>query len=261
MTLDPNWFYSTLAQSAAAIVGIVGSVLVVRLQSQLEIARRNKEQLLRAFLECRGRWISYTAQMTSIIQYVQKTTPLVTQALGKGVNQLTVTEEVTFGGSRGGSPWQMQIGPDTIGKFQKTQATAEEIAKVLSDLSRVKDLERLEMQSRAAQALGLTAPPDSRNIVDPVLNDLKRLIEPISRHQADTTTRTSIILTGVLAWLCVFGLLFPLTFLSAHAETHKYWLTIAFAVAVLALPAVLALQVHEVRAAAKLVLAPENALP
>ena len=32
--MDPNWFYSTLAQSTAAIVGLAGAFLVQRLLAQ-----------------------------------------------------------------------------------------------------------------------------------------------------------------------------------------------------------------------------------
>jgi len=34
MALDPNWFYSTMAQSTAAIVGLAGGFLVQRILAQ-----------------------------------------------------------------------------------------------------------------------------------------------------------------------------------------------------------------------------------
>ena len=92
------------------------------------------------------------------------------------------------------------------------------------------------------------------------LNDLRRLIEPIARHGEQTSIWTSVTLTVVLAWLCVFGLLVPLTYLSAYADMDKYWLTVAFAIAVLALPVVLALQIKEVRTTARLTLTQEDIL-
>jgi hypothetical protein len=35
---DPNWFYSSLAQSSASVVGLFGAILATRLHSQMERA-------------------------------------------------------------------------------------------------------------------------------------------------------------------------------------------------------------------------------
>lgn len=43
MPSDPNWFYSSLAQSAASIVGLIGAILATRLQQQIIDARGKKK--------------------------------------------------------------------------------------------------------------------------------------------------------------------------------------------------------------------------
>ena len=45
MLPDPNWFYSSLAQSGAAIIGVVGAVAVARLQQQLAAIRSARYDL------------------------------------------------------------------------------------------------------------------------------------------------------------------------------------------------------------------------
>jgi len=44
---DPNWFFSTLAQSAAAIVGLIGAFLVSRIVEQANEVREKKRELFR----------------------------------------------------------------------------------------------------------------------------------------------------------------------------------------------------------------------
>lgn len=258
MTLDPNWFYSSLAQSAAAIVGIVGSVLVVRLQAQLETAKRNKEQFLRKFIECRGQWLAQAASMNAFVNYIDRTQPLVAQALERGATQLQVTEEFKFGSSSSGSSWPMSISPTTLETFDQNKKAASMLSDALSKLARIRELHNFASHFSIFENLRRLLPEEAHFIVDGVQNDLRRLIEPISRHTTQTSIKTSVILTAVLAWLCIFGLLVPLTYLSAYADMHKYWLTAAFAVAVLALPVVLGFQIQEVRAAACLTVASED---
>ncbi len=262
MTFDPNWFYSSLAQSAAAIVGIVGSVLIVRLQSQLEIARRNKEQFLRNFIESRGRWLTQISSMNSFTQYIERTQPLVANALEKGATRLNVTTEMTFRGSRSGSPaWEMPISPEDLKVLDQNKKGAALLRSILSELVRVQELHTLASQFASFENAKRNLPEESHHIVDSVLNDLRRLIEPITRHAVQTSIWTSVTLTVVLTWLCLFGLLVPLTYLSAYTDAHKYWLTGAFSVAVLALPVVLALQIKEVKTIALLKVASEDILP
>ena len=45
MSPDPNWFYSSLAQCAAALVGLLGAVVVTRMQQQVLDARESANDL------------------------------------------------------------------------------------------------------------------------------------------------------------------------------------------------------------------------
>src|SRR3954452_16683216 len=64
MYMDPNWFYSSLAQSTAAIVGVLAAVLVPRLLQQLSDVRNAKIELIRDFLALRSN-VQDTLQATS----------------------------------------------------------------------------------------------------------------------------------------------------------------------------------------------------
>jgi hypothetical protein len=47
--VDPNWFYSTLAQSSAAIVAVIGGFLTARIIADIGQARQEASQLERAY--------------------------------------------------------------------------------------------------------------------------------------------------------------------------------------------------------------------
>jgi hypothetical protein len=47
---DPNWFYSTVAQSTAAIVGLAGGFLAARLVSHRAEIARDREKLRQQFV-------------------------------------------------------------------------------------------------------------------------------------------------------------------------------------------------------------------
>ena len=49
MTPDPNWFYSSIAQCAAAIIGLLGAILATRLQQQLSDSELEHNTLLSLF--------------------------------------------------------------------------------------------------------------------------------------------------------------------------------------------------------------------
>lgn len=51
MILDPNWFYSSIAQCAAAIIGLLGAILATRLQTQIAEAESVFRKLNSTFLQ------------------------------------------------------------------------------------------------------------------------------------------------------------------------------------------------------------------
>lgn len=261
MTLDPNWFYSSLAQSAAAIVGIVGSVLVVRLQAQLETAKRNKEHILPLFLASRSRWIAHFISMKGLVAYIERMRPIVMQALDSGATELKVGEKVTFTANACQSPpWSIQISPVTLETYERDKTAAILLGDALGSLSRIKELHKLGSNRSTFEGIRLSVPDEAYGIVDSVLADLTRIAEPIARHSIQTSVHISIILTVVLAWVCIFGLLVPLTYLSAYEDIHKYLLISAFAAGVFALPVVLAFQIMEVKTVSQLAVPPEDSL-
>jgi hypothetical protein len=51
MNTDPAWFYSTLAQSSAAIVGLTGGILGSRILEQVQQLREKRVRMIAAMRE------------------------------------------------------------------------------------------------------------------------------------------------------------------------------------------------------------------
>src|SRR5439155_4076182 len=51
---DPNWFYSSVAQSAAAFAGLFGALLISRFLHQLGVVRESRSNVVRRFHRVRG---------------------------------------------------------------------------------------------------------------------------------------------------------------------------------------------------------------
>jgi len=49
MVTDPSWFYSSLAQSGAAVVGVMGAIFIARLVQHLPEVAESRSRLLEEF--------------------------------------------------------------------------------------------------------------------------------------------------------------------------------------------------------------------
>ena len=65
MTNDPNWFYSSIAQCTAAIIGLLGAILATKLQSQLIDVKPKYRSLTSSFSTLTSQLSSVCNQMLS----------------------------------------------------------------------------------------------------------------------------------------------------------------------------------------------------
>jgi hypothetical protein len=78
--------------------------------------------------------------------------------------------------------------------------------------------------------------------IDSLQRVLRELPVAVATHNANSSVRMSVSLTGVLTWLCLLGVIVPLCFLSAYSDSQRWWLTSGFALGILAIPAFLAVE-------------------
>lgn len=175
---DVGWFYSSLAQSAASIVGIVGAVFLTRLMDHRERMREERQHLfdnLGAF----GR--SFAAQAGNYTDAAflveQQSTPADKQALGDGAAALRLLTG--------------RVEPRGMAAIERRLAECERRAPSSWAKGHL---------HRNAEHVGL----------------LRRNVETF-RDRA--LPRALIAVWGLLAWLSVFGVIWPLAVLPALPQT------------------------------------------
>lgn len=98
--LDPNWFYSTLAQSTAAIVGLAGGFLVQRLfvqRSEIAVAREPVRRLCRNVM---GNVLSLRQNVDEVIGGMEAAVAQLDERGGDAVPAFTSHELWTLNHSR-----------------------------------------------------------------------------------------------------------------------------------------------------------------
>jgi hypothetical protein len=98
---DPNWFFSTLSQSAAAIVGILGGFFVSRLLQHLPDVRRSRDGVIQTFLTVRESTRSRRDSLVQFCTWGDSVRPLVEQAVTAGQTQIPVNHHVSISGGGG----------------------------------------------------------------------------------------------------------------------------------------------------------------
>jgi hypothetical protein len=98
MSLDPNWFYSSLAQCSAAFVGLIGAILATKIQTSNANAIEssiNLEKLLKAYML---KYINMCEALVDYRDYLSELKDKINEAKNIGANSISVNHEVTEGG-------------------------------------------------------------------------------------------------------------------------------------------------------------------
>jgi hypothetical protein len=200
---DVAWFYSSLAQAAASIVGIVGAVFLTRLMDHRERMLKERRDLATQLgdygLNTFAVWV--TEYTDPAFLATQHTTPADDQALRHGAAALARL-------------LRRRVEPGTLAAIEQR-------------------LGEYEQQASSAWAKGQL----HQNAVH--LSLLRRKVELFRAH---ALPRTLIVGWALLAWLSVFGVLLPLAVLPARPQwiISKGLILTCFAVGVLGFAAYLA---------------------
>jgi hypothetical protein len=274
---DPNWFYSTLAQSAAAIVGVSGGFLASSLIRQREVIAERRQELL-------DRISSFRTSVENLRGLGDR--------LVQGVDRLRAEPQPETGSLRinpnslGLGTFSMQNGPagfvdvspEDLMRFDALRVIAKEFADAAGALANPGALE-----DALFRRSGLTVPEwlnepfdqslfardqtdqtlerfmrigDQRNAarafwqgIPQQYSDLSQLYESF---RAAVTPRSSYALLGLLAGLLIAGVVLPMMSLSAKSGGSKAALLVVFALLAMGVLVYLAFEVTRLRAFANL---------
>jgi hypothetical protein len=228
MTLDPNWFYSSLAQSAASIVGLLGAILVTRLQAQLSDVKQTRRRLHRAVA-------NYRELCTRTLQELN-----VISAGVVSVQPSRVSVELAD--------------PDDPGSYQPGGALYQQVAQLRHSLTRsliAVDREALREHSDNLLSLATFARPDIRELSFRSMRSLHRVVAAAGDLEIKASVTMPTVVLLILSWLCASGVLIPLLFLSAQADESKKYLWIVFSSGIAGILTYVGFQILEVRRAGR----------
>lgn len=233
--IDPNWFYSSLAQSAAAIIGLLGAILVSRLIQQFSTINDEKSRVLADYIASR-KSLDPTATMMVLYNYKYS---LNTEGTGYTVAQISPLIDRSFAEQSlpfEGFPEKFRhLPPDRLpGKFRATIGS--ELPVSLESINKVKKIDKL-VDSILAHLHGLQRLDKLERLgqrVDLLDNDIKDLESATAssnlsnRFQAIRSTVTMVeslrsnllpqsivVMIWVLVFISIAGLIVPLAFLNA----------------------------------------------
>ena len=258
---DPNWFYSTLAQSTAAIVGLSGAFMVQRVlmqRSEVASERFDLRANLRSFYEDRIALEAGDAQqIADLASQIVESPP----APGFDPFQIYVPELSTG---------QRLIRIVTVQPGEVTGEMVRDLASVRDAMASYRDvfpatfdefIGQLERDGEIgianrnhwlkvepwrggtkpdANATYLAWLPFAQEIARErwrtLVDESRRWGTEVRGFRARLVPRSFYVLVGVLVAMLVIGVVVPLTQLTASSVASKLWLTIAFAVLALTFP-------------------------
>jgi len=239
--LDPNWFYSSITQSAAAIVGLLGAIFATRLQDQITTAREQRLATTQSLKDLHDRLISVRKPLAEYLEHTEAQLQFLRQHLSSGGQ---VERAPWYSPLEMASRSMVEVS-DRMLRVEEDRTkdaklllplveralagnSAADVHRFLQDLDSARPQFSSEHLAQHAGAFRDAAQRPSREL---------RILDLRSR------TRPSWVLWACLTALSAFGVVIPLWFLSARAASHKVILLFLFGVALIVLLAYLASQV------------------
>ncbi len=246
MALDPNWFYSSLAQCSAAIVGLFGAVLATRMQQQLVDVRAKHEHIKKLIEELGQKANDLYDKVEAFQAFADARIAEIFHSLDVGESEMTVLQEVEFwGGGRGSSSgWPVPINEEVLASYTAVRDEAIRMTQALGRCLSLTTLQQVRRASGTFKECLKSLPPEVA--AEPLLQ-LREMVEDIEIHYQGLlrtgSMRIPAAFVGVLGWLCMLGLIVPLALLSASHPSLKWTVFAGFSIGVLAIPAFVAYQV------------------
>jgi hypothetical protein len=107
---EPAWFYSSLAQATAGLIGLLGGVLILRLQQQSVAIQESRDRILTELSQLRTSATSMLQTATGFIEWVKDDIRAIEDALRSGATTREVSQECDpFGSSHSGPPWRVPV--------------------------------------------------------------------------------------------------------------------------------------------------------
>lgn len=277
--LDPNWFYSTLAQSTAAIVGLAGGFLAQRLVAQRGDLGGERLDLQRNVDSRYAEMLGQLPHLHAVVESMKINLSIVEQAREDGRQEVTLQRDfiTTFSHGPGYAyPGEERWRIETAESYLRDTRDAAQALLDAYPSSREAFIERVATHA-SLDSTGrewLRDPPgdlpadgiDQENVyrwmpfqralAQERFRTLDAQIEvlggDLARMRAKLLPKSFFSLLGILTGLLLVGLIAPLFFLSARDDASRTLLLAGFVPLALAFVAFIAFELHRLREAGDL---------
>ena len=213
MINDPAWFLSSLAQASAGLIGLLGAVLILRLQQQSVAIQESRNHVLVAFAGLRSTLVSIERGLSDFLEWVPGDIAAIRSALADGQTMRQVQQERdVFGGSRGGTAWSVPVSDEVLASRESDGREAEFIRPILQTLISLKSPEGLDVAARPLREALHGVSPDRRRYLE---NNAVALLDTAIRlreiHRAIVPPWGALGLLGVIGYLAFASVAWPLS--------------------------------------------------
>jgi hypothetical protein len=241
--LDPNWFYASVAQSAAAIVGLLGGVFATRLQDQIMRSREQRLKANEALQPLYDQLIALRMPLHEYLEHTEKQIQLLWDQLRAGVSR--IEQPVRYAHVEKSSNAIVEVSGRMVRIEEERTHDAKLLLPVVAGALDGNSIAAVLQVDRGLTDLTNRVSTQTVSQVKGVRAISQRATRELRILRLRSNTRPSWILWWCLVALSIFGVVIPLWFLSAHALSHKAVLLVAFAAALIVLLVYLGSQVKD----------------
>jgi hypothetical protein len=232
---EPAWFYSAVAQAAAAIVGLIGAILGGRILEQLAAMRMKQEQTIKLAADLQDEMKKQRRWLRQFKAFSEKELSMEKKAVDEGVASRPVDFEYTWDGLR-----QMNIvieynspdvGPGRIEKAAKFIYQIDQVAPHYVPVNFLGDLTPNTLIATASRMFERAEQGDLPEQAQQMLASDSQRIQWVAaqlvKFREDLLPRSFVVVFISLGILIVFGILIPLLYLPGLNDFGSKWVILA----------------------------------
>src|SRR6266496_3683476 len=219
--MDPGYFYSSVAQSAAAIVRLLATVFVSRLLPQLASLREQREEVIDDYVRCTNNMRDTQYALGGALDVCKQEISKV--EAGTGSQVYLYNADWAAGSS---APGLTTVTPDVLKELKRQARILQSIINLLEPAKHLSTLESFDQHVAAiAIAYDKSRKPRYYKQDDPFTTPprpFQRRLEPLlalqksyARYKANAFPRYTWLILAAIGWLTFGSIFLPLIFLNA----------------------------------------------
>nr|QNO52031.1 hypothetical protein HGMICNAC_00033 [Methanosarcinales archaeon ANME-1 ERB6] len=250
---DPNWFYSALAQSAAAIVGLIGALLLTKITETSNTIRNFRAELINQKNELREK--SYP-----LIRKIDELERKLKEISGKIGNETVGTTRYGLTGNYGF--FDVEKGETDVEKIKKGlkltssglekwkysiknfDERVDELSGIISSLAKIKEYACFISDDFGKKLEEQLLKENDLNTWNEKFKSFKNKVDDYNKI---TIPQSYYIILMILAFIVIVGVIIPLGYLSAFSGYSKIVLISLFSFGIFGLIFYFIYQVHWIR--------------